>query len=271
MSTRGTYLAVLALALAPLGCGSPDEADAAQASEMAASPALTSISAPGGTFRLELATATFGSNLADALDIPVTISPSTHVTAVDLEIVGLPPGVVATPTTVVVSGKEVTARVRVTVDATAWVTPKNTTVPISIVARAGDEKAIVAADFKVNPYIVIRIPQNIAALYQAPGGPLRDEWGTAFGPNYKPLRTQPGNPITVAIFNGDGVKHILHGPGGTFPHGDFGSPILPGEFEMLGGAIRPRTVKIGDNVTAYIHGEYYSQNAAFKITVAPTQ
>ena len=92
----------------------------------------------------------------------------------------------------------------------------------------------------------------------------------AFGPNNRPLRTQAGNPISISIFNNDTKPHIIHGPGGSFPHGDFNSPIQPNAFEMKNGVVRTRVLKVGDNATAYIHGEPNSTNATFKVVVAAT-
>jgi hypothetical protein len=226
-----------------------------------------------GDFTITLAaTAPSTVNLGEKVELDVTVTPANGFTGnVDLGVTGISPGVTVAPVSVTLTKGPAQAKLILSADLTADVTPKDTVVPIKVVATSGSEQASASASFKVMPNVTIYIPSNIRSLYNAPGGPLRAEWGDAFGPNNKPLRTQANNPIVITIFNNDTVQHIIHGPGGSFPHGDFSNPIQPNAFEMKNGAPRTRTMNVGDSATAYIHGEPNSQNAEFKITIAATQ
>jgi hypothetical protein len=211
-------------------------------------------------------------DLGQSVDVDVTVTPvGDFAGTVALGVTGLTPGVNAAPVSVSVASTIATAKLTLTADVTANVTPRDMTVPITVTATSGSSVVKTLATFKVMPKLTIYIPRNVEALYNAPGGPLRAEWGEAFGPNNKPLRTQADNPIVISIFNNDTKPHIIHGPSAAFPHGDLNAPIQPNAFEMKAGAIRTRTLKVGDSATAYIHGENNSQNASFKVAVAAAQ
>jgi hypothetical protein len=229
-------------------------------------------SEPAGQFTVTLGSAAISSDLSAKVDVDVTVAPAKGFTGeVDLAVNGLSSGVTAAPVHVSLGGGAVQAKLTFDTAATANVTPRDTTVPITVVATSGKETANVAATFKVLPKLTLYIPLNVQALYTAPGGPLRPEWGEAFGPNNKPLRTQADNPIAIAVFNKDTKPHTIHGPNAAFPHGDLTTPIQPNAFEMKNGQVRIRTMKIGDSATGYIHGESGSTNATFKIVVAAVQ
>jgi len=249
-----------------------DEVTNPDAEKPAAEPTAKPTST--GEFTISLSTATPVVNLGESVTIDVTVTPNeeNHFDGeIDLGVTGLSTGVSAT--TVKTSVKQGASKAQIVISAalTSYVTPKTSSVPITVTATSGEARATAPASFKVAPVLTLYIPSNIRELYSAPGGPLRAEWGEPFGPAQQPLRTQADNPITVRIFNKDSVQHILHGPGGTFPHGEFNAPIQPNAFEMKNGEIRPRSVKIGQTVQGYIHGEPNSTNAAFKITVAATE
>lgn len=226
-----------------------------------------------GSFAIALASTTPTVNLGETVSVDVTITPADgFVGTVSLDVAGLSTGVTSAPVSVAVSsGISTTVRLELVAAVTADVTPRDATIPITVKATSGAAETTASASFKVMPYLTIYIPRDIAALYQAPGGPLRAEWGEAFGPNNKPLRTQPGNPIVISIFNNDTKPHVLHGPTNAFPHGDLNNPIQPNSFEMKNGAVRTRTLKVGDSATPYVHGEPNSTNASFKVSVAATQ
>jgi hypothetical protein len=255
-------LVLISVLLGSIACAGTDDANSLESSQ-------SSVSA--GPFSITLASATPTVNLAASVTVGVAVTPAQGFTGtVDLKVTGLPTGVTAAPVSVPVATGAATATIVLTAAATAYVTPVNTTVPITIVATSGDGQATATANFTVAPKITIHIPNNVEALYNAPGGPLRAEWGEAFGPNNQPLRTQVGNPIEITIFNDDDSQHIIHGPNAAFPHGDFNAPIQPNAFEMKNGAPRVRTMKVGDSATAYIHGEPNSTNASFKVVIAAT-
>jgi hypothetical protein len=249
-----------------------------------------------GPFAIALASSSPSVNLGEKVLLDVTITPVEGFNAdLELTVSGLPIGVTAAPVRVVIDPNAATTTATIAINAavTSFVTPKDTTVPITITAKkaapvidadagpadvdAGvvreEEEtpaATATANFKVIPKVTLFIPKDVALLYDAPGGPLRAEWGEAFGPNNQPLRTQAGNGIVVSIFNNDTTAHIIHGPGGAFPHGDFDHPIQPSAFEMLNGVVRTRTLNVGDTAVGYVHGEPNSFNATFKIAVAAT-
>jgi hypothetical protein len=274
---KGRLLALFGLVLVgPVACAGvrdDDGGNGESANSISANEPGAAVSTPAGMFSLTVAAAAPSTvNLNDKVDLDVTVSPNgTFAGTVDLNVTGLSAGVTAAPVSASLAAGPAHVKVTLAAAATANVTPKTATVPITVVATAGDEKATVDASFKVMPNLTIYIPNNISALYNAPGGPLRAEWGDAFGPNNKPLRTQADNPIVISIFNNDTKPHIIHGPGGDFPHGDLSNPIQPNAFEMKSGAVRTRTLKVGDSATAYVHGEPNSQNAAFEVSVATAQ
>jgi hypothetical protein len=254
--------------------GTSDDAQDLETSQQSArsTEPEAALSTPAGEFSITLASTASALGLGEKVEIDVTVaSAAAFAGSVDLKVTGLSQGVTAAP--VSVSLATGSARTKLTLDAavTANVTPKNTTVPISVVATSGGETATAAATVQVLPRVTIYIPRDVQTLYTAPGGPLRPEWGEAFGPNNKPLRTQADNPIVISIFNNDTKPHIIHGPNTAFPHGDFNSPIQPNAFEMKNGAVRTRTMKVGDSATGYIHGEPNSTNATFKVAVALVQ
>jgi hypothetical protein len=275
MSNGHLFGLALLLVVGSASCAGTNDGDGRtgeSANAVSANEPATAVSTPAGDFTITIAAAAPPTvNLGEKVDLDVTVTPTgTFAGAVDLAVTGLSSGLTAAPVSVSLASGAAHATLSLVADVTAYVTPKTATVPISVVASSGSEQATAPSSVKVMPNLVIYIPKNVAALYNAPGGPLRAEWGAAFGPNNKPLRTQADNPIVLSIFNNDTTQHIIHGPGGDFPHGDLANPIQPNAFEMKSGAVRTRTLKVGDSATAYVHGEPNSQNASFKISIAAT-
>jgi hypothetical protein len=228
-----------------------------------------------GEFTLTLGTPALEVGLGDSVEIPVTVTMAEEFNGdVDLGVTGLTPGVTVETVTLATASdhaeKTTTTKLVVSASVTSFVTPKDTTVPITVTATSGKATATAPATFKVLPKVTLYIPMNVQALYQAAGGPLRPEWGEAFGPNNQPMRTQVGNGIAVTVFNRDSKAHILHGPGGAFPHGEFNGGIQPNSYEMKNGAPRVRTMNVGNSAVGYIHGEPNSTNAQWKMVVAAT-
>jgi hypothetical protein len=272
---NGRLLALVAFAVVgSVACAPSSDDGRSIESESALVPneSPAAVSTPAGMFSITLAAAAPSMvNLGEKVDIDVTVTPTgTFAGTVDLGVTGLSQGVNSAPMSVSLAGGEQHVKLTLAADVTSDVTAKDSSVPINVVAKSGDEQAGAAASLRVMPNLTIYIPRNVSALYNAPGGPLRAEWGTAFGPNGKPLRTQANNPIVVTIFNNDTMAHVIHGPGGSFPHGDIANPIQPNAFEMKAGAVFHRTMKVGDSATAYIHGENNSQNASFKVQIGAT-
>jgi hypothetical protein len=274
---KGRLFALFAFILvSPVACAGTSDDDtwqveSSQLSNRTSEPEAA-LSTPAAQFEITLGSTTSNVNLGEKVDIDVIVaSADTFAGTVDLRVTGLSAGVTATPVRVSLVAGPARAKLTLAAEVTANVTPRNTSVPITVVATSGAEQATAPASFQVMPNLTIYIPRDVQALYTAPGGPLRPEWGEAFGPANRPLRTQPGNPIVISIFNNDTKPHIIHGPGGSFPHGDFDRAIQPNAFEMKNGNVRTRTLKVGDSATAYIHGEPNSTNATFKVSVAATQ
>ena len=96
---------------------------------------------------------------------------------------------------------------------------------------------------------------------------LREEYGGPAFAGQGAFKTQAGNGIVVSVFNADSKSHVIHGPGGSFPHGSDQQPIQPNAFEMQGGAVRTRTLNPGSNITAYLHDGAQGQGASFRIQV----
>jgi hypothetical protein len=266
---NGRFLVIGTLVLSSVACADRGDDSQTQQSRLDDEGAVKPAS--NDSFTIDLATTAPAVDLGKSVDIDVTVTPAKGFAgSVDLNVTGLPVGVTAEPVNVSLARGAVTTKVTLTAAVTAYVTPKDSTVAISVTGTSGKESVTAAAGFKVMPKLTIYIPNNIALLYVAAGGPLRPEWGEAFGPNNQPLHTQPGNGIEITIFNNDTKAHILHGNGGPWQHGDFNAPIQPGAFELKNGAPRIRTMNVGDTTTSYIHGEPNSTNATFKVTVAAT-
>jgi len=205
-------------------------------------------------------------DLGASTTIDVTIEPKGGFNGpVELSVSGLPSGVTAAPVTANVAGPT-TAKLTLEASYNTPVTPPNQSVPLVVTAKSGAVQATANANFKVAPRVTITIPVNVDALRGA--SQLRSEYGEAFGPNGQPLLTQQGNGIEVLIFNADSKPHIIHGPGGQFPHGNTAAPIQPNSFEMSNGSPRKRTLNVGANVTAYLHDGNNGQGASFRIRVA---
>lgn len=204
--------------------------------------------------------------LGESTDIDVTVEPKGGFSgSVELSLSGLPAGVTAAPATIRIGPAPGATKLTVKADVTAAVTPVSQNVPLVITARAGAAAATANANFKVAPRVRITIPVNVDALRGA--SQLRTEYGEAFGPNTQSLRTQPGNGIVVTIFNADSKPHVIHGPGGAFPHGNTGAPIQPNSFESNNGAVRTRTLNVGTDATAYLHEGTAGQGASFRVRV----
>lgn len=218
-------------------------------------------------FGISLSNNTPTVDLGESTTIDVTIEPKGGFSGpVELSVNGLPTGVTAAPATANVAGGPATAKLTLQASYNTPVTPANESVPLVVTAKSGGAQATANANFKVAPRVKITIPVNVDALRGA--SQLRSEYGEAFGPNGQPLLTQPGNGIVVTIFNADSKPHVIHGPGGSFPHGNTGAPIQPNSFEMAGGNPRTRTLNVGANVTAYLHDGNAGQGASFRIRVA---
>jgi hypothetical protein len=220
-------------------------------------------------FGLTLASATPSVGLGEEVDLDVTIEPKGGFTGpVDLAVTGLPAGATSTPVKATVAAGATSVKLPIKVDFSAPVTASNTSVPLVVTGTSGGARATANANFKIAPKVKITIPVNVDALRAAGGTKLRSEYGAAFGPQTQPLKTQAANGIVVTIFNADSKPHIIHGPGGSFPHGNTGAPIQPNAFEMDGKAVRTRTLTPGANVTAYPHDGTNGMGASFRIQVA---
>lgn len=218
-------------------------------------------------FGLTLGSTTPTVDLGGSTDIDVTVEPKAGFTGpVELSVSGLPAGATAAPVTANVGTGPTTAKLTIKADYTAVVTAPDQAVPLVVTAKANAAQATANANFKIAPKVKITIPINVDALRGATQ--LRADYGEAFGPNTQSLKTQPNNGIVVTIFNADSKQHIIHGPGGSFPHGNIAAPIQPNSFEMNNGEVRTRTLNVGASATAYLHDGQNGQGASFRIQVA---
>lgn len=227
--------------------------------------APTSAGTAASDFAVTLTNATPVVDLGQETSLEVTVAPKGNFSgSVQLSVEGLPAGVTAAPATVSVSGST-KATLTLKADYGANVTPTGSSVPLVVTAKSGNATATANANFKVAPRVTVTIPVNVDALRGA--SQLRSEYGAAFGPNGTALKTQSNNGIVVTVFNADSKSHVIHGPGGNFPHGNTGAPIQPNSFEMNGGSPRTRTLTPGNTATAYLHDGSSGQGASFRIQV----
>jgi hypothetical protein len=233
--------------------------------------ASTSPNAPAnpGTASNNFAVTLAGANATPSVDlgqetkIEVNVEPKGAFTgSVDLTVTGLPAGVTATPTTAAVAGGPTKATITLKADYSAAVSTAD--VPLVVQAKNGTAVATANANFKVASKVTVTIPLNVDALRGA--NQLRAEYGAAFGPQGTALKAGPGG-LVVTVFNADSKPHVIHGPGGNFPHGNTAAPIAPNSFEMNGGAPRTRTLPAGSNATAYLHEGAQGQGASFRVQV----
>jgi hypothetical protein len=202
-------------------------------------------------------------DLGQETKIEVSVEPKGSFTGnVDLTVTGLPAGVTATPATANVAGGATKATLTLKADYSAAVSTAD--VPLVIQAKNGTAVATANANFKVASKVTVTIPMNVDALRGA--NQLRAEYGTAFGPAGTALKAGTGG-LVVTVFNADSKSHVIHGPGGNFPHGNTAAPIPPNSFEMNGNAPRTRTLPAGTNATAYLHEGAGGQGASFRVQV----
>ncbi len=227
--------------------------------------APTSAGTAAAEFDLALSTQTPTLGLGDETEVTATITPKNGFTGpVQLAVTGLPAGVTAAPATATITSGPATAKLTLKSDLTPSVTAAGSSIPLVVKATAGSAEATANANFAVAPKVTVTIPMNVDALRGAAS--LRAEYGgPAFAGNGS-LKTQPGNGIVISVFNADSKSHIIHGPGGKFPHGNTGAPIQPNSFEG-----RTRTLGVGDEATAYLHDGQNGQGASFKIKVTAAE
>ncbi|MBX3187895.1 MAG: hypothetical protein KF819_12805 [Labilithrix sp.] len=222
-----------------------------------------------GQIAVSVSNATPAVDLGAEVKITVTLTPQAGFQGTaDLTATGLPEGVTGTfsPAQVAVNTTPVTSELTLKVAFSATASAAGASSQVVVNAKSGDATASANVSFKINPAITIAIPVNVNAL-RTTGTVFLDQYGTAFGTNPQALKTQAGNPIVVKVNNLDSVTHIIHGPGGAFPHGDTGNPIPATSLEMQNGAPRTRTLPVGTNVSAYLHEGNNGQSASFRISV----
>lgn len=216
-------------------------------------PATSGIAAAEFTVTLDNATPSLG--LGADVELTATVEPKNGFTGpVQLQVTGLPPGVTTDAATVNVAGTT-TAKLVLRTSLDAVVTDS---APLVVKATSGGVEATANANVKIAPKVTVTIPMNVDALRGA--SQLRSQYGGDVFAGQGSFKTQPGNGIVVSVFNADSKSHIIHGPGGSFPHGN--ESIAPNSFEG-----RTRTLDVGANVTAYLHDGDQGQGASFQIKV----
>ncbi len=233
-------------------------------------PAPTTPGTSTGEMGVTVANATPASDLGDKVDITVNVEPKAGFKGnADLSVTGLPAGVTATfsPTQAVLNTTAVPVKLTLTVAMTAVPSAAGASSALVITAKSGTVTATANANFKVNPKAKLTIPMNIDAL-RTTGTKFLDQWGTTFGANPTPLKTQTGNPIVFTVFNADSKQHIVHGNNG-FAHGSTtaGQEVQPNAYEMLNGVPRTRSLPAGSNVNGYPHEGTNGTSAGFQIQV----
>ena len=223
-----------------------------------------------GELAVTLSTATPVADLGDQVEISVTIEPKGGYKGdAELSVSGLPAGTTGTftPAKVTLNTTPATAKLLLNVAVTAAPTSPGGSAPVVISAKAGAVAATANASFKVSPKMKLTIPLNIDALRTA-GTLFLDQWGTAFGANPTPLKTQAGNGIVVTVFNADSKAHIIHGNAG-FAHGSTtaGQEVQPNAFELVGGVPRTRTFLPGASASGYPHEGGAGASAGFRFSV----
>lgn len=253
----------------------PSDTDGANASDPGNPNANTPPPAPNqpgttaGELGVALSTNTPAVDLGKSIDIDVTIEPKNGFNGtVELTATGVPAGATATftPASIAASTAPVKAKLTIKTVLTAVPSAPNTSSPIVVSAKSGTITATANANFKINPKATLTVPMNIDALRAAAGTVYRNEWGTEFGTNPTPLKTQVGNGIVFTVFNADSKPHIVHGANG-FAHGDTANPIAPNSFEMQNGAPRTRTLNVGTNANGYPHEGSNGPSVSFRIQI----
>ena len=233
-------------------------------------PAPNEQGTTAGELGVALSTNTPAVDLGKSIDIDVTVEPKSGFNGtVELTATGVPAGATATFTPASVTASTAPVKAKLTIKAAMNAVPSapNTSSAIVVSAKSGSVAATANANFKINPKVTLTIPMNIDALRAAGAGTVyRNEWGTEFGANPTPLKTQVGNGIVFTVFNADSKAHIVHGANG-FAHGDTGNPIAANSFEMQNGAPRMRTLNVGTNANGYPHEGANGPSASFRIQI----
>ena len=205
--------------------------------------------------------------LGGSEDITVTVTPKNGFTGtVNVAVTGLPAGTTVAPLAVTVGAAAATGKLTLKADLTATATAVNASSELKVTGTSGTISSIANANFKVAPKLTLTIPMNVDAL-RAATPTFRDQWGTAFGANATPLKTQAGNGIVVTVYNADSKQHIVHGTG-NFPHGNTALPIDANDFEKnADGTNRTRTLNVGQKGTGYPHDGAQGNGASFQMSV----
>lgn len=212
-------------------------------------------------FEVALDTQTPSLGLGETVAVTATVTPKNGFTGpVQLAVTGLPAGATATPVTADVVAGPVSGKLMIKAELTANVTAVGVSVPLVVKATTATAEATAPANFKIAPKVTVTIPMNVDALRGA--RMLRAEYGGDAFAGLGTFKTQAGNGIVVSVFNADSKGHIIHGPGGEFPHGDTANPIAPNSFEP-----RTRTLTAGRTATAYLHEGTQGEGASFQIRI----
>lgn len=228
--------------------GDPSEApDGSEGAGGASAPSESDPEGPkeavAGAVSLSLSTASAPVDMNGETMVSVTVEPvGSFSGSVTLSASGLPPDATATfePATVSVSGAAASAVVRVKTKST---TPPDAKAITLTAAPSSGASATAPLTIDVKPTLQLRIQPNAPAL-----------GNRAFGFNGTIPVASGGKVIDVKITNGDSAPRTVHGPGGTFPHGD--GTIAPGAVDS-----KARSVKAGDTTAFYLHNDQGSADS----------
>lgn len=196
-----------------------------------------------GAVKLALSSTSAAVDMNDEVTVSVTVEPvGSYSGAVTLAVTGLPADATATfePATVSIAGAAASSVLRIKTKSTTPPDSKAASVTATPASGAGASTPLTV---DVKPTLQLRIQPNAPTL-----------GNRAFGFNGTIPVASGGKVIDVKITNGDTAPRTVHGPGGTFPHGD--GTIAPGAVDA-----KARSVKAGDTTAFYLHNDQTSADS----------
>ncbi len=230
------------------GAGGASGSTAGSSSGASSSSGSTGTPGPTGgttdpkTFEILLDKSSVSGDVNAKHEVQVTVSPKSGFTgSVTLAATGLPADAIATwdKPTVDVGAGAATARLTIDTKSTSPVGAAT----LKITGTAGATTASSNVSVTINPTMTFTFRMNATGANY-----MEDIQGRAIPPGTYNIAAGSANTLTVKVTNKDGTGHIVHGPGGNFPHGNVGAPIPSGGTDPVG-----RTVAKGSPIQFYAH------------------